>query len=189
MDELNENTEDTMDESYEDINDIVDNFDESTSSYKYPIIDQFNNEITNPDLTLGYLKKEDFTVHHESIPEDWHYVVDLVEFANGEIYHVEGEGDPHIEAINAQAGIFKFKFLEGEVEQQVVGQTITPVITQDFVEPWNETKTFYRYILYTEKELAEREFLANGPVQLAEAQETIDDLLLVIADLLGGAEE
>jgi hypothetical protein len=53
----------------EQINDIIDNFDENSSSYQYPIIDQSNNEITDPDLDLGYLKKEYFTVHHETIPE------------------------------------------------------------------------------------------------------------------------
>ena len=38
-------------------------------SYEYPIIDQNNQEITDPDLELGYLRKEYFTVHHPSVPE------------------------------------------------------------------------------------------------------------------------
>ncbi len=173
----------------EQINDIIDNFDENSSSYQYPIIDQSNNEITDPDLDLGYLKKEYFTVHHETIPEVWHYEVVSFEFANGEIYKVPSQNDPHVEIIDDIKGIFHYKYLDGEPRITVTGQTIKPVIIQNFVEAWDETKTFYRYILYTDKELAEREFLASGPEQLAEAQETIDDLLLVIADLLGGAEE
>ena len=57
------------------------------------------------------------------------------------------------------------------------------------VPAWDETITYYRYILYTEKELSDRKFLAEGPALLAEAQGTIEDLLLVIADLVGGEEE
>jgi hypothetical protein len=102
---------------------------------------------------------------------------------------VPSQNDPHVEIIDDIKGIFHYKYLDGEPRITVTGQTIKPVIIQNFVEAWDETKTFYRYILYTDKELAEREFLASGPEQLAEAQETIDDLLLVIADLLGGAEE
>jgi hypothetical protein len=79
--------------------------------------------------------------------------------------------------------------LDGEEEQTVTGQTIAPVEDSPYVPGWEETNTIYRYVLYTEKELADREFLANGPALLAEARETIDDLLLVIADLLGGEDE
>lgn len=173
----------------EQINDIIDNFDENSSSYQYPIIDQSNNEITNPNLDLGYLKKEYFTVHHETIPEVWHYEAVSFEFANGEIYKVTSEEDPHVEIIDDTKGVFHYRNLDGEAEVTVTGQTIRPVIVQERIDAWDETKIFYRYILYTEKELAEHEFLTSGPAKLAEAQETIDDLLLVIADLLGGAEE
>ena len=44
-------------------------------------------------------------------------------------------------------------------------------------------------MLYTEKELADIAFMADGPRQLAEAQETIEDLLLMLAELVGGEEE
>ena len=40
-----------------------------TFEYKYPIFDQTNQEITDPDLNLGYLKTEKFTVHHPMEPE------------------------------------------------------------------------------------------------------------------------
>ena len=158
-------------------------------NYEYPILDQSNEEITDPDLTLGYLKKEYFTIHHESIPEKWHYKVTSFDFANGEVYTVEGENDPHVEIVDAQKGIFNYLPVEGESERIVTGQTIVAIVDEPFVAAWDETKIFYRYVLYTEKELADRKFLANGPGLLANAQETIDDLLLVIADLLGGAEE
>ena len=164
--------------------DNIDNFD-----FIYPIIDQSNEEITDPDLTLGYLKKEYFTVHHESIPEKWHYEVKSFDFADGERYNVESQDDPHILYINAEKGIFTYQSLEGEPERIVTGQTTTVMIDQPLVKAYDEQKVFYRYVLYTEKELADRDFLANGPTALIEAQETIDELLLVIADLLGGVEE
>lgn len=160
----------------------------NSNIYEYPIIDQFNNEITNPDLNLGYLRKEYFTIHHESIPEKWHYKVISFDFANGEIYKTISEEDPHVEIIDAKKGIFSYKKIEGEEDVTVTGQTITAVIDSPMIPAWDETKAFYRYILYTKKELANHEFLTNGPKLLAEAQETIEDLLLVFADLLGGAD-
>lgn len=91
--------------------------------------------------------------------------------------------------IDDKKGIFSYIPLDGEESLVVTGQTITPILDSPFTPAWDETQTIYRYVLYTEKELSDIEFLANGPQLLAEAQETIDDLLLVIADLLGGATE
>ena len=158
-------------------------------SYEYPIIDQNNQEITNPDLELGYLRKEYFTVHHPSIPESWHYKVVSFDFSNGEIFVPSSENDPHIKIIDAQKGIFEYVNLDGEEQHTVVGQTITAVIDQHAVPAYDEETTFYRYVLFTEKELADRAFIANGPQMLAEAQETIEDLLLMLAELVGGEEE
>lgn len=168
-------------------------------NYEYPIFDQSNNIITEPDLTLGYLRKEYFTVHHGSIPEHWHYKVVSFKFSNGEKYIVENENDPHIEVIDSQEGIFKYKNLEGEEKQTVVSQTIAPVQDTPFTPAWDETKTIYRYVLYTTEELAQKNFVEAGPALLNEAQQTIqslmstvqeaqatiDDLLLVLADLIG----
>jgi hypothetical protein len=158
-------------------------------SYEYPIIDQNNQEITNPDLEKGYLRLEHFTVHHETVPERWHYKVISFDFSTGEIYTPTSEDDLHIKVIDAQKGIFEYVNLDGEEKKTVTGQTITAIVDQREIPAWDETKTFYRYVLYTEKELADRDFLANGPAKLAEAQETIEDLLLTIAELIGGEEE
>lgn len=158
-------------------------------SYEYPIYDQTNQEITDPDLTLGYLKKEYFTTHHESVPERWHYKVVSFDFSTGEIYVPTSETDSHIRVIDAQKGIFEYINLDGEEEKVVTGQTITAIQDSPLIPAWDETITFYRYVLYTEKELADREFINNGPALLAEAQETIEDLLLTIAELIGGIEE
>lgn len=157
------------------------------SNYSYPVLDQDNNIITNPDLTLGYLKKEHFTIHHGSIPEQWHYKVVSFEFANGEVYKPT-DNDAHVRVVDEQKGIFKYINLDGEEKQLVTSQIIAPVVDRPMQVAWDETKTIYRYVLYTEQELAEKSFLANGPALLAEAYETIDELVLVLADLLGGEE-
>ena len=158
-------------------------------SYEYPIIDQNNEEVTDPDLSIGYLRKELFTTHHPSIPERWHYKVVSFDFSNGEIYVPESEQDSHIRVIDAQKGIFEYVNLDGEEPHTVVGQTITSVIDQVAIPAWDEQVTFYRYVLYTEKELADKDFIDNGPTLLAQAQETIEDLLLMLAELVGGEEE
>lgn len=163
--------------------------DEPGYGYNYPIYDQTNNLIENPDLEAGYLKKEYFTVHHNSIPETWHYDVVSFSFADGGKYVPTSNEDEHVEVIDDQKGIFGYVSLEGEDDRVVTGQTIRPTIDTPLVQAWDETKTIYRYVEYTAQELAEKDFLTNGPALLAEAQETIEDLLLVLADLLGGAEE
>ncbi len=157
--------------------------------YSYPIYDQSNNLITDPDLEIGYLKKEYFTIHHESIPEKWHYEVTIFDFADGSNYKPTSNADPHVKVIDDQKGIFEYVQVEGEEERVIVGQTISPVFDHALIPAWDETTTIFRYVLYTEKELTEKEFLANGPALLTEAQETIEELLLVIADLLGGSDE
>lgn len=162
---------------------------ESGYGYQFPIYDQTNKLVENPDLELGWLKKETFTTHHTSVPEQWRYQVTIFDFANGETYKPTSNEDPHVRVIDDQKGIFEYVSLEGEEERVVVGQTITPTIISAAIPAWDETNTIYRYVLYTEKELADHEFLTNGPQLLAEAQETIEDLLLVLADLLGGGEE
>lgn len=198
MDEeiLNEVTEDSefsynedpvIDQNNEEIsNEVAEN---SGFSYEYPIIDQNNEEILDPDLDLGYLRKEIFTVHHPSVPEEWHYKVVSFDFSNGEIYVPESEDDPHIRVIDAKKGIFEYVNLDGEEVHIVTGQTITSIVDQQAIPAYDEQTIFYRYVLFTEKELADREFMANGPAKLAEAQETIEDLLLMLAELVGGEEE
>jgi hypothetical protein len=158
-------------------------------SYEYPIFDQTNQEITNPDLTKGYLRKEYFTVHRPAVPEVWHYQVVSFEFNDGEIYTVKSQTDPHIKIIDAEKGIFEYQNLAGEKPRIVVSQVITTIVDQPMIPAYDNTETFYRYVLYTEKELADKDFLENGPAMLSEAQTTIEDLLLLIAELVGGNEE
>jgi len=123
------------------------------------------------------------------VPEEWHYKVVSFDFSNGEIYVPEYEDDPHIRVIDSKKGIFEYVNLDGEEKHTVTGQTITSVVDQQAIPAYDEQTIFYRYVLFTEKELADREFMANGPAKLAEAQETIEDLLLMLAELVGGEEK
>ena len=123
-----ENTEEISDQNTENTSEEDTGF-----GYDYPIIDETNNEITDPDLTLGYLRKEQFTIYHESIPEEWHYKVVQFDFADGDHYKPTSESDPHIEVIDNIKGIFNYIPQPGEEEKTVVGQTIAPIISQPFV--------------------------------------------------------
>ena len=187
LEETSEEEEETSEETLEEEEETLEEESEEFG-YAYPIYDQTNTLIENPDLEAGYLKKEYFTIHHNSIPEVWHYVIKQFDFTDGEIYKPSSNEDAHVRVIDDKKGIFEYLNLEGEEKKTVIGQTIAPAIDQQLIPAWDETQTIFRYVEYTEKELADRDFLTNGPQLLAEAQETIDDLLLIIADLVGAEE-
>lgn len=185
-----------------------------SDEFQYKILDENNNEISNPDLTLGHLEKEIITTYHEMIPEKGHYYVSYIELNTGESFFLK-EGDSRIEIINQNTGAFKYLPIEEDPSIQIKGASIKYVIDQQKIEAYTTEETIYRYILYTEKELADNAFLKEGPERInilesdtedlftvvadlagsdiedrvAENQETLDDLLLVVADLLGGTEE
>lgn len=183
-------------------------------SYEYPIYDQNNQEIENPDLTLGHLEKEIITTYHNAIPEKGHYYVSYIELNTGESFFLQ-EDDPRIEIINQNTGAFKYLPSEENSSIQVKGASVRYVIDQPKIDAYTTEKVIYRYILYTAEELENNIFLKEGPGRLeilesdtedlftvvadlagsdiedrvAENQETLDDLVLLVADLLGGAEE
>lgn len=206
LDEDQENTPDTSDE------DIP--TEESNWYDGYIILDENGETVINPDLELGHLEKEEQIIHHEGSPEIGHYYVNYIVLNNGESFFLE-EKDPRIEITNSRTGAFKYLPSEEDPSIQVKNASIKYVIDQYKINPWEEKQIILRYILYTEEELANRDFLAKGPERLetletdttdlltvvadlagsdieerfAETQETVDELLLVIADLLGGNEE
>lgn len=181
---------------------------------QYRILDNEGNEIFDPNLNLGHLEKEKIIHYHEMIPEKGHYFVSYLELNTGETLFLK-ENDPRIEIINETTGAFKYLPSEEDPSIQIKSASIRYVIDQPKVEAYEEEEIILRYILYTEKELADNVFLAEGPERLdtiesdtndlfevvaelagsdiedrvTENQETLDDILLVMADLLGGAEE
>lgn len=185
-----------------------------TSDKNYRILDENDDEIFDPNLEIGYLKEETLNTYHEAIPEKGHYFVNYLELNTGEKFFLE-EGDPRIEIINEKTGAFKYLPGEEDPSIQIKSASIKYIIDQPKINAYETKETILRYILYTEKELADNIFLAEGPERLntvesdtndlfevvaelagsdiedrvAENQETLDDILLVMADLLGGAEE
>lgn len=184
------------------------------SETPYRILDENGNEIENPDLSLGHLEREELIEYHNGVAEQGHYYVSFIELTNGERIFFK-ENDPRIEITDPKKGTFKYLPTQDDPSIKIKGATVRYVIDQRKIDPYETKETILRYILYTEEELSNRIFLAEGPERLDNveidtsdllevvadlagsdieervqgAQETLDDLLLVIADILGGVEE
>lgn len=135
------------------------------------IIDSTGVEIANPDLTKGYLKPDTQTVHHDAVAG--------VE----EVSHYEYKTYPN-------GGRDRWKVVD------VPGVDHRPA--------WDEDVPVMRYIRYTAEELAEQAEAKKKAEEAAAAEakkkaelETVpgrmdaleaanDDLVLMMADLIGG---
>ena len=125
------------------------------------IIDETGAVVENPDLTLGYLTDDTEEITHpavEGVEEQWHWKT-VTEYPNG-----------------------------GRDVQKIIDREGVPA--QD---AWTEQVPIQRYILYTAEELAEQE----AERKKAEAREKLpervnaletanDDIILMMADLIGG---
>ena len=125
------------------------------------IDDKTGLEIQNPDLTQGWLHDETEAVEHpaqEGVPELSHYET-VAEYPNG-------------------------------------GKDVRKVIDQEGVpaqDAWTEQVPIQRYILYTAEELAAKEEerkKAEAREKLPERVDALetanDDIILMMADLIGG---
>lgn len=135
------------------------------------IIDEHGNPIENPDLTKGYLKPETQTIHHDAVAG--------VE----EVSHYEYKTYPN-------GGKDRWKVVD--------------VPGVEGKDAWDETVERQRYILYTAEELAAQAEAKKKAEEAAAAEakkkaelETVpgrmdaleaanDDLVLMMADLIGG---
>ena len=129
------------------------------------IIDSNDNPIENPDLTLGYLKPETKTVHHdavEAVEEVSHYET-VAEYPNG-----------------------------GKDVRKVVD--VPGVAAKD---AYDEEVEVQRYVKYTDAELAQRKAEAEAaqkkqaewdsmPTRVDALESANDDIILMMADLIGG---
>lgn len=89
------------------------------------ILDESNNEITEPNLDLGYLKAESlFVTHHEAIPERER--IERIDYENPIKVYPNG----------------------GKIVGTIVEQEY-----QAAQDAWDEYEDIQRYILYTEDEL------------------------------------
>lgn len=151
------------------------------------ILDEQGQEITleDVDLSLGYLKEEELFV--ESRPEIKHYKALRFNFNDNSSYTPTSENDPHVQIIDAATGKFSYLPEEGET-RSVKGMSIGLVIDQ---EAQNIYETIQRYILYTEEELIQRslpERMTSAEETLEETGLTVEDLILLMAEVLGGEE-
>ena len=122
------------------------------------ILDENNVEITAPDLSLGRLVEEEvFVAHHPAVEE------------------VPEQW--HYETIAEYPG---------------GGKDVARVVDVPGTEPreaWDEYETIRRYVLYTEAELAAMEEERNRPTlesRVETLETTTDDMILLMADLIGG---
>ena len=125
------------------------------------ILDETGAVVENPDLTLGYLTTSTEEVTHpavEGVEEQWHWET-LTEYPNG-----------------------------GKDVQKIVDR---PGVQAQ--EEWVEQVPIQRYIRYTEEELAAREKERKKqeakdklPERVDALETANDDIILMMADLIGG---
>ena len=135
------------------------------------IIDSNGVEIATPDLTKGYLKPETQTIHHEAVK------------AVEQVTHYE------------------YKTYPNGGRDRI---TVVDVPGVEGKDAWDETIERQRYILYTEEELAAQDDAKKKAEEAAAAEAkkkaeleampgrmdaleaANDDLVLMMADLIGG---
>lgn len=159
------------------------------------ILDEQNQELDpeEVDLSLGYLKDEKLFI--ERRPMETHYKVTCFVFTDGTSYRPVSEDDPHIRVVNAEKGQFEYIPDEGD-ERTVKGAAIGVVVDKEAEDIYEDIK---RYIRYREDELELRELpsrMEGAEESIVETQEgleeaniNIEDLILLMAEILGGDEE
>lgn len=131
------------------------------------IIDSNGVEITNPDLTLGYLKPETQTIHHDAVQ------------AVAEVSHYETETLP-----DGTPAIYY------DADGREKGRDVRKVVDVPGVEAknaWDEEEQVQVYHLYTAEELAAQEKArkeAEEKAQLPTAEERLAALEAAMLDLL-----
>lgn len=148
------------------------------------IIDSNGNPIEAPDLTKGYLKPETQTVHHDAVAG--------VE----EVSHYETETLPD--------GTPAIYYDADDLEKGRDVRKVVDVPGVEAQEAYDEEVEVQRYVLYTAEELAEQAEAKKKAEEAASAEakkkaelETVpgrmdaleaanDDLVLMMADLIGG---
>ncbi len=158
------------------------------------------------DMTLGRLVPDARVSRHipasPYVPAVTHDRLSVVYFANGEKYVITGDDDPHL-GEDGQT----FVRLPGEYESTgtdydpyyIFGQDFVtivdvPAVPQEFEH--DEYENIYRYIMYTDEELAaidaantREEFLGGAPARLTEVELSAEEAQAAIAELGAIADE
>lgn len=128
-----------------------------------------------------------------------HFIVKRVYFTNNTFYEPSLD-DPHIKVIDANNGVFEYVFLEGEEKKEVRNLETEEIIEQNYrpgIPGHWEYNTINIYHPYTQEErqsildeyaLQEKRQLLidTGADRLSDAEATMEDLVLMMADIAGG---
>lgn len=179
------------------------------------ILDIDNNELQEQDIdtSIGYLVQEQlFIKHHDATDEisaKWHYWPAKYYFEDNSEYTVE-ENDLHVKINDENKTSFGWNSLNGEPERKVRGIDLKIIEDSPAVpvkEAWDEYEDILRYKLYTQEELDEikakkekeekqKDFIDNGPdiltknsAQINNINSTMEDIILLLAEIAGGSDE
>lgn len=171
------------------------------------IYDEAGNEITEADVdtSKGRLESDKkFIVHHDAeaaVAQVKHYRVKTVYFEDATSIDLDGDNtDSHLVVIDDKQGVFEYI---DETRDAVRGMDLEEVIDvekKEAKEAYDEYEDIQVYKLYTAAELKERQeakekmkkqqdFMTNGPDQLKNNTNSIDDLYITIADITAGSGE
>ena len=124
------------------------------------IIDSNGVEIASPDLTLGYLKSETQTIHHDAVAgveEVSHYETETLPDGTPAIYY--------------------------DADGREKGRDVRKVVDVPGVDPqpaWDEEVPVQRYIRYTAEERAEQEKARKEAQQRQEALDKLPETLAAL---------
>lgn len=158
------------------------------------VFDEYDNIIDNPDLNLGYIEKKLIPVIHK-------YIVDEPAITHEVVireYPETGGKDVEIVVDVPEQGHWETTDQNGKPITEFNGSLVG--FPKD--RPIEDTWEYGLYIPYTEDELAQRdeelekmseetekreEFMQNAPSQIEELEANQEDMILLMADIVGGA--
>lgn len=166
------------------------------------ILNEYDREITPVEVNgeEGYLELELLTIAHhdaqEEVPEEAHYAVKAFNFSDGTSYIPTSEEDPHIDPIDADAGLFQFNPC-GQSSPSIASIDIDRIVDVPYCpaqEAWDETEYIERYKLFTDKELKENRqreaeteayinFIKTGEKRMAALEARVKELEEKLAQL------
>lgn len=148
------------------------------------IIDEHGSPIENPDLTKGYLKQETQTIHHDAVAgveEVSHYETETLPEGTPAIYYdADGrEKGRDVRKVVDVPGVAAKEAYDEEVEvQRYVLYTAEELVAQA-----EEKKKVEEAAAAEAKKKAELEAV---PGRMDALEAANDDLVLMMADLIGG---
>lgn len=163
------------------------------------VYNEYGELIQNYDLETGYLKEVTRYMESENSrivrPRAIHYHIKTFYFNDGTQYNTIDENDPHIGIIDERHGFAEYVPQEGESEKTVFATDWELIEDEPYVgtlPPWDVKCTDTIYISYSEEELAQQtdfeELKQNGMGQIRDLSESVEDLVLIMADILGGED-